>query len=71
MCHKWSPEVTITDQKTKAEREVSEHRDYYNVIPGKTPPSGGIEDLRVTKEKKQDADFQGVGVNFNNKTLTN
>lgn len=68
MCHKWSPEETATDQKTKSEHEVSEHHDYYNVIPGKTPPSGGIEDLRVSKETKQDADLQGVGVNCNNKT---
>ncbi len=61
ICHKWSPDETIADQKAKQEGEVSEHRDYYNVIPGKTPPPGGIEDLRITKEEnKQDADIQGV-----------
>ncbi|XP_029310757.1 SHC-transforming protein 4-like isoform X2 [Cottoperca gobio] len=59
--HKWSPEETITDQKTKQEGEVNEHRDYYNVIPGKMPPTGGIEDLRITRqENKQDHDIQGV-----------
>ncbi|XP_070764006.1 SHC-transforming protein 1-like [Enoplosus armatus] len=61
ICAKWSPEETITDQKAKQEGEVSEHRDYYNVIPGKTPPPGGIEDLRIIREEnKQDADIQAV-----------
>ncbi|XP_026233495.1 SHC-transforming protein 4 [Anabas testudineus] len=60
MCHKWSPEETRTDQKTKPALEVSGHPDYYNVIPGKTPPSGGIEDLRMTKEKRQDPEIQGL-----------
>ncbi|XP_037651804.1 SHC-transforming protein 4-like isoform X5 [Sebastes umbrosus] len=61
ICHKWSPEEAITDQKAKQDGEVSKHRDYYNVIPGKTPPAGGVEDLRITKEEnKQDPDIQGV-----------
>lgn len=68
MCHKWSPEETRTDQKTKPALEVSGHPDYYNVIPGKTPPSGGIEDLRMTKEKRQDPEIQGVRVGGNNET---
>jgi len=43
------------------EREVSDQRDYYNVIPGKTPPPGGKDDIRVTKEeKKLDADVEEV-----------
>ncbi|XP_051235216.1 SHC-transforming protein 3-like isoform X2 [Dicentrarchus labrax] len=61
ICHKWSPEETITDQKAKQEGEVSKHPDYYNVVPGKMPPHGGIEDLRLTRaENKQDTDTQGV-----------
>ncbi|KAI3377458.1 hypothetical protein L3Q82_008637, partial [Scortum barcoo] len=61
LCHKWSPEETIPDRKAKQEGEISEHSDYYNVIPGKTPPPGGIEDLRLTREEnKQGADIQGV-----------
>ncbi|KAM9366124.1 SHC-transforming protein 1-like [Symphorus nematophorus] len=61
LCHKWNPEETITDQKTKQAGEVSGHRDYYNMIPGKTPPAGGVGDLRVTREEnKQDADGQQV-----------
>ncbi|XP_074476752.1 SHC-transforming protein 1-like isoform X1 [Sebastes fasciatus] len=61
ICHKRSPEEAITDQKAKQDGEVSEHRDYYNVIPGKTPPAGGVEDLRITREEnKQDPDIQGV-----------
>ncbi|XP_075934885.1 SHC-transforming protein 1-like [Anarhichas minor] len=58
ICHKWSTEETITDQKAK---RASEHRDYYNMIPGKTPPAAGIEDLRITSaENKQDPDIMGV-----------
>ncbi|XP_068585915.1 SHC-transforming protein 1-like [Cebidichthys violaceus] len=61
ICHKWSTEDTITDQKAKREVEASEHHDYYNVIPGKTPPAGGMEDLRITSEEnKQDPDVLGV-----------
>ncbi|TDH16866.1 hypothetical protein EPR50_G00002480 [Perca flavescens] len=60
ICHKWSPEETITDQRLEQEGEARKHRDYYNVIPGKTPPAGGIEDLLITREDKQDADIQGV-----------
>lgn len=63
----WSPEETITDQKDKQDGEVSEHRNYYNVIPGKTPPPGGIVDLRITRgENEQDAGTQRVRVNCNN-----
>lgn len=51
------------DQKAMLEGEVSKHHDYYNMIPGKTPPAGGIEDLRITREEnKQDANMQGVKV---------
>ncbi|XP_070819766.1 SHC-transforming protein 1-like isoform X2 [Chaetodon trifascialis] len=61
LCHKWSPEETRPDQKAKQEGEVSENRDYYNMIPGKMPPAGGIEDLRLARgENKRDADPQGV-----------
>ncbi|XP_045888864.1 SHC-transforming protein 4-like isoform X2 [Micropterus dolomieu] len=60
ICPKWSPEIT-TEQKTKQQGEASKYHDYYNVIPGKTPPAGGIEDLRLTREEnKQDADMRGV-----------
>lgn len=49
------------DPKDKLENEVHEPQDYYNVIPGKTPPPGGIEDLRVTRaEKEQDAGLPEV-----------
>ncbi|XP_035802187.2 SHC-transforming protein 4 isoform X1 [Amphiprion ocellaris] len=61
ICHKRSPDETIKHQKAKKEGEVVERRDYYNVIPGKTPPPGGIEDLRITREEnKQEADLQRV-----------
>ncbi|XP_026175922.1 SHC-transforming protein 4 [Mastacembelus armatus] len=60
ICHKWRPEETIMDQKAKPEGEVSEHHDYYNVTPGKTPPPGGKEDLRIIEESTQDADIQGL-----------
>lgn len=61
LCHKWCPEETITDQTSKQEGEVSERPNYYNVIPGKTPPHGGIEDQRITREeRKQDVDTQKV-----------
>ncbi|XP_034437259.1 SHC-transforming protein 4-like isoform X1 [Hippoglossus hippoglossus] len=56
----WTEETT-TEQEVKQEGEAHEHCDYYNVIPGKTPPPGGIEDLRITREEsKQDADIQEV-----------
>ncbi|XP_030269193.1 SHC-transforming protein 4-like isoform X2 [Sparus aurata] len=51
LCHKWSPEKTTTDQKAEQKGEVREHRDYYNMIPGKMPPAGGTEDLRITTEE--------------------
>ncbi|XP_054476669.1 SHC-transforming protein 4-like [Anoplopoma fimbria] len=61
ICHKWSTEETITDQKAEQEVEASEHRDYYNMIPRKTPPAGSIEGLRVTSEEnKQDPDILRV-----------
>ncbi|XP_069029451.1 SHC-transforming protein 1-like [Embiotoca jacksoni] len=61
ICHKCCPEETTTDQKS--EGEVSKQCDYYNVIPGKMPPAGGVEDQRITREEyKQDADIQGVGL---------
>uniref|UniRef100_A0A4W6BW97 SHC adaptor protein 4 n=1 Tax=Lates calcarifer TaxID=8187 RepID=A0A4W6BW97_LATCA len=50
---------------------ILEHCDYYNVIPGKTPPPGGMEDVRITRdENKQDADMQGVRVNCCSETQT-
>ncbi|XP_063738535.1 SHC-transforming protein 4-like isoform X2 [Eleginops maclovinus] len=57
-----APEDSITDQKAKQEGGVSKHCDYYNVIPGKMPPTGGMEDLRITREEnKQDpSTIQGV-----------
>uniref|UniRef100_A0A3B5BHX9 SHC adaptor protein 4 n=1 Tax=Stegastes partitus TaxID=144197 RepID=A0A3B5BHX9_9TELE len=61
ICHKRCPEETIKHQNAKREGEVGDRRDYYNVIPGKTPPPGGIEDLRITREEtKQEADLTGV-----------
>ncbi|KAM9766089.1 SHC-transforming protein 1-like [Menidia menidia] len=61
ICPKWCPEEAITEQKAKREGEGGGERDYYNVIPGKTPPPGGTEDPRVTEqEKKQDADVEEV-----------
>nr|XP_046248729.1 SHC-transforming protein 1-like [Scatophagus argus]XP_046248739.1 SHC-transforming protein 1-like [Scatophagus argus]XP_046248749.1 SHC-transforming protein 1-like [Scatophagus argus]XP_046248759.1 SHC-transforming protein 1-like [Scatophagus argus] len=61
LCHKWSKEKeTTVDQKTKEEGGVSERRDYYNVNPRQTPPAGGVEDLWLTRDSKQDADAQGV-----------
>ncbi|XP_056243552.1 SHC-transforming protein 3-like isoform X1 [Seriola aureovittata] len=63
ICPNWSPEETIMDQKAEQEGEVSERCDYYNVIPGKKPPPGGIEDLRIAREEnKQDADIKGVSL---------
>ncbi|XP_028257264.1 SHC-transforming protein 1-like [Parambassis ranga] len=61
ICSRWSPEETITDLKVEQESEVNKRRDYYNVIPGKTPPPGGMEDLRHTREEdRQDAGTQEV-----------
>ncbi|XP_059201635.1 SHC-transforming protein 4-like [Centropristis striata] len=51
-------EEAMANQKAKQD---GEHHDYYNVITGKTPPAGGIEDLRVTREEnKQDPDIREV-----------
>lgn len=69
LCHKWSPEKTTTDQKAEQKGEVREHRDYYNMIPGKMPPAGGTEDLRITTEEDS-VDLQQVRVGFNTKTQT-
>ncbi|KAM4593980.1 SHC-transforming protein 1-like [Odontesthes bonariensis] len=61
ICPKWCPKETTTDPKVMRECEVSDRRDYYNVIPEKTPPPGGKDDLWVTKEeKKLDADVEEV-----------
>lgn len=71
ICSNWSPEETITDQKDKLDGEVSDHRNYYNVIPGKTPPPGGIVDLRITRrENEHDEDTQRVRVNINTTSQT-
>ena len=71
ICSNWSPEETITDQKDKQDHEVSKQRNYYNVIPGKTPPPGGIVDLRITRgETEQDAGTQKVRVNCDTITQT-
>uniref|UniRef100_UPI0037E90A92 SHC-transforming protein 1-like n=1 Tax=Semicossyphus pulcher TaxID=241346 RepID=UPI0037E90A92 len=63
ICHIWGPEETKPDQKAKQQDgEVSERRDYYNVIPGKMPPPGGVKELRITgEEKNRDADIEAVG----------
>uniref|UniRef100_A0A8D0AD40 PID domain-containing protein n=1 Tax=Sander lucioperca TaxID=283035 RepID=A0A8D0AD40_SANLU len=56
-----TPSLLSNNPRLSAAVRISrKHRDYYNVIPGKTPPAGGIEDLRITREDKQDADIQGV-----------
>ncbi|XP_034727293.1 SHC-transforming protein 3-like isoform X2 [Etheostoma cragini] len=60
LCHKWSPEESITDQRLEREGKARKQWDYYNVIPGKTPPAGGIEDLRIAGVDNQDADIQVV-----------
>ncbi|KAM9861132.1 SHC-transforming protein 1-like [Aulostomus maculatus] len=58
VCRSWSPqEIT----PVREEGEVREKSQYYNVIPGKTPPPGGIEDFRVTRgENEQDAGSRQV-----------
>lgn len=62
LCHKWHPEETNTSQAAEQEPEVSDRHDYYNVIPGMTPPAGGPEQLQVTREEnKQDVSTQKVG----------
>ncbi|XP_037342476.2 SHC-transforming protein 1-like isoform X1 [Pungitius pungitius] len=54
MCPKWSPEERATDPKANQDVEASEQRDYYNVVPRKTPPAGGGE------ENEPDPDIFGV-----------
>uniref|UniRef100_UPI003AAB7CB7 SHC-transforming protein 1-like n=1 Tax=Centroberyx gerrardi TaxID=166262 RepID=UPI003AAB7CB7 len=57
----WSPEETMKDHKDKEDGEVSEQHDYYNEIPGKTPPPGGIEDMRIARgANEQDAGIQRI-----------
>ncbi|XP_041647537.1 SHC-transforming protein 3-like [Cheilinus undulatus] len=59
LCHIWSPEETITDQKVK--QQGGERRDYYNMIPGQTTTLGGADDLEITRdESKQEAEVQTV-----------
>ncbi|XP_029354605.1 SHC-transforming protein 1-like isoform X2 [Echeneis naucrates] len=58
ICPNWRQQETITEQNAKQEAENSAHCNYYNVIPGKTPPPGGTEDLRITRETKLDAHTQ-------------
>nr|XP_043886113.1 SHC-transforming protein 4-like isoform X1 [Solea senegalensis] len=60
LTHRWSTEETLTDQKAKHEGQVSERCSYYNAIPGKMPPPGGMEDLRTTREEDTHADTQEV-----------
>ncbi|XP_056135288.1 LOW QUALITY PROTEIN: SHC-transforming protein 4-like [Lampris incognitus] len=42
---KWSLEDTMKDHEGNKHNEC---RDYYNVIPGKTPPIGGVQDMRLS-----------------------
>lgn len=61
LCHKWHPEETNAAQVAEQEPEVSDRHDYYNVVPGMTPPAGGLEQLQVTREEhKQDVSTQKV-----------
>ncbi|KAM6942687.1 SHC-transforming protein 1-like [Xenentodon cancila] len=61
ICPKWCSEETAADQKPKTEGEASSQRAYYNVIPRKTPPPGGREDLQVTwMENKRHTNIQEV-----------
>ncbi|XP_034536489.1 SHC-transforming protein 3-like [Notolabrus celidotus] len=62
LSHIWSPEDTLTEQKAKQQDgEVFQHRDYYNMIPGKTPAPVGVNNPRITgEEKHKDADLHGV-----------
>lgn len=63
ICPKSSPEERVSDPKANQEVEASEQRDYYNVVPRKTPSAGGIKDLVITSvENKQDPDIFGVRV---------
>ncbi|CAJ1049365.1 SHC-transforming protein 3-like [Xyrichtys novacula] len=56
--HIWDPEETITEQKAKQQDgEVFQHRDYYNMIPGKMPAPVKADDLQLIREEKnQEAD---------------
>ncbi|XP_029951603.1 SHC-transforming protein 4-like [Salarias fasciatus] len=61
VCDKWLQDEPITDQTDQQLQRVRGQHDYYNVIPGKTPPAGGVEDVRITQEEgRQDADIQEV-----------
>ncbi|KAM8893775.1 SHC-transforming protein 4-like isoform 2-T2 [Spinachia spinachia] len=61
VCPKSSPEQRDTHPKANQEVEAGEQRDYYNVLPRRTPSAGGIEDLLIASvENKQDPDIFGV-----------
>ncbi|XP_059927503.1 SHC-transforming protein 1-like isoform X1 [Gadus macrocephalus] len=47
------PERCFRDNEITEFNERSEESDYYNQIPGKVPPSGGIQDLRISREADQ------------------
>ncbi|XP_061739779.1 SHC-transforming protein 4-like isoform X2 [Nerophis ophidion] len=55
--NKFITEESIMDPNDQDDDDDNEavrgHHHYYNVIPGKTPPLGGIEDLRVTRDEKE------------------
>ena len=47
------PERCFRDNEITEFNERSGESDYYNQIPGKVPPSGGIQDLRISREADQ------------------
>uniref|UniRef100_A0A667XQQ7 PID domain-containing protein n=1 Tax=Myripristis murdjan TaxID=586833 RepID=A0A667XQQ7_9TELE len=53
-----SLEENAKDHKATEEGGHNDFRDYYNEVPGKTPPLGGIEDMRIT----QDTNEQNAGI---------
>lgn len=62
LSHKWHREERNASQTAEQEPEVSDRHDYYNVVPGMTPPAGGLEQLQITREEnKQDVSTQKVG----------
>ncbi|XP_029900019.1 SHC-transforming protein 4-like [Myripristis murdjan] len=56
-----SLEENAKDHKATEEGGHNDFRDYYNEVPGKTPPLGGIEDMRIT----QDTNEQNAGIQKN------
>ncbi|KAM4602959.1 SHC-transforming protein 1-like [Polymixia lowei] len=57
----WNPEETIKDHQDKEGHEHNGRHDYYNEIPGKTPPPGGIQDMRISRgANERDAGTQKV-----------